>query len=322
MNKLLITLALPVLLLACSGGGSSSPTAAGSSGSGSVTASGKTGTLVVNLTPAATTPSNTGISTEGITAQDALSDVTTSIRLLITNSGDSTYATFADVQVSNGTAVNNSNVVTIPVGTGYTLEAVSYIASGNGSGFNCYKTLLKYGKASGTFAITENAETVIPLTLTAISVNPTITVGSPGVPLGASIVENQTVTFTQSTMSAPLNQNSSGIYAPGYLFTSKTAIVSYLGQSDLIFNNWQSLHYATSLKTVNGIFQQQTPPETDTPGNYYFQEAFEIDHRFMQSGEDYQTWLFLYPNIQLGDAQVSIPYTIPATGSLGANITY
>jgi len=204
----------------------------------------------------------------------------TNIRVIVSNT-DTGFKAIQDVAVSSITSVT----IPVPVGTGYTVDAISYVL-GNG------KQILKYNNASG-ISVSTNVNTPVNIILQPISVSIT--------PPNTVVAGNSfNLSFTKPSELFGFNCLNWG----DSLIT--TASIQPTG-ANMVYGNQVSLN---------------APTETAS-GNLYFQMVFFINSNFLNSNElgDMYNWYFYYPNPTYGDTPVSMPYTLPG-GGISLGITY
>ena len=310
--KIFAILSLSLLaMLGCAGGGGSSATDSPTPPT--------TGSLVISL---AGTGNKMAADVQGNSKADSLSDLTTNVRFLVTNANNPSFAKLADASVSEGEVA-----ISLPVADGYVLEAVSYIAWGYNANQNCFNTILKYSKATGI----DVTSTPTSVTLTLAAITSPMTVPD-------TFVYGNPITITAAPSSGALGIANNHVY----LMSSQEAFPGspaspYLFNSANVITGNNNPYNSQTNGDANGPNNQFTPswtftPTTNpastpvTPGSFYYQVIYNMDPRFtMPSDNGGQNWgnnfLFIYPNPNLGDAQVSVPYTLPS-GSLEVIVTY
>lgn len=215
----------------------------------------------------------------------------TNIRFLVSNSTTG-FSAVQDVTVPMTTSLT----IPVPVAIGYTLEVLSYAKMTGTNSANGYNNLLKYNIVDD-IAVAANANTSVNITLQpiAVSITPPSTVEAGGA-LHVSV-----------DIPSPLHQ------------------FNYLQVSTTPFTNTTFYAYfwpsPATPYSGSGTYNINAPTST-TAGDLYFQGVYFINPKFIASTDTtsvYQ-WLFIYPNANNGDSQMSTPLTIPTGGiTLGVN---
>lgn len=279
MKKLLAMLTCVLLLAACGGGGGSGGGNQSQVVPINTKVSKELGAITISLqqNPIGSSAKMVGLQTL---------PTPTNIRFLITNAATGFLAT-QDVEVLNTTSVT----IPVPVASGYTVEAVSYLL---GSRFN---NLLKYNMTNN-IDVSPNANTSVNITLQPIVISSITTPSSIVAGDAFAVSFNIPSLFESSIVQFSTSQF--------------TALPLPIG------TNWP---YTGILKySSDGYFNFNAPTAT-VPGTLYFQCLATINSKFKTTTDGNGSWIFIYPNINNGDEQISIPLTIP-NGGISLGVVY